>query len=102
MFINLAIVVNAVVIGLETDYSCHSTKNCVQSEFLVWNVFEYLFLIIFLVEMVLKVLAYKWKGYWGDDWNKFDFTLVMLACVDILVMGVIMGGGEGKDRSATR
>eukprot|EP00392_Amoebophrya_sp_AT5.2_P013550 g13677.t1 len=95
IFINVTIAINAVVIGLETDLSCHSTTNCEPDEYVIWNVFEYLFLIIFLAEMILKIIAFSWPGYWQDDWNKFDFFLIMMAILDTWVMAIVGGGGGG-------
>lgn len=99
IFVNLAIVGNAIVIGLETDYSCHSTVNCKPEDFVLWQIFEYLFLFIFTLEIALKIIAYKWKGFWEENWNKFDFLLVGSAMMDVLVMGALLGtskqGGGG-------
>ena len=30
----------------------------------------------FFVELVAKVAAVRWDGYWADGWNRFDFLLV--------------------------
>ena len=37
------------------------------------------FLVIFTVEAILKIGAFGWALYWRDDWNKFDFIVVILS-----------------------
>lgn len=41
------------------------------------------FTLIYTVEMVIKVIAYKMK-YFHDGWNVFDFMIVMFAYVGLL------------------
>lgn len=43
---------------------------------------NYLFTFVFLVEMILKLLAYKWS-YFQTDWNKFDFGVVIASLFDL-------------------
>ncbi|XP_075470088.1 voltage-dependent L-type calcium channel subunit alpha-1S isoform X2 [Ascaphus truei] len=40
---------------------------------------------IFTVEMVLKLVAFKAKGYFGDPWNVFDFLIVVGSIVDVIL-----------------
>jgi len=35
--------------------------------------------LLFIVEAVIKIFHYRWLGYWASSWNRFDFTLVILA-----------------------
>merc|ERR1712166_1695917 len=39
---------------------------------MLFDVCEIAFTIIFVIEMILKLLAYGTRGYLVDGWNKFD------------------------------
>ncbi|XP_074833425.1 voltage-dependent L-type calcium channel subunit alpha-1S [Carettochelys insculpta] len=43
------------------------------------------FTILFTVEMVLKLMAFKAKGYFGDPWNVFDFLIVIGSIIDVIL-----------------
>jgi hypothetical protein len=53
------------------------------------NVLNYMFTFIFTVEMVLKIYALSFAGYWLEAWNRFDFVIVMLCLVDIVVSDIL-------------
>ncbi|XP_075709647.1 voltage-dependent L-type calcium channel subunit alpha-1S [Rhinoderma darwinii] len=40
---------------------------------------------IFTVEMILKLAAFKAKGYFGDPWNVFDFLIVIGSVIDVIL-----------------
>uniref|UniRef100_A0A7M4FMU5 Voltage-dependent L-type calcium channel subunit alpha n=1 Tax=Crocodylus porosus TaxID=8502 RepID=A0A7M4FMU5_CROPO len=40
---------------------------------------------VFTVEMVLKVIAFKPKGYFSDAWNTFDSLIVIGSIVDVVL-----------------
>ncbi len=42
------------------------------------------FTILFLVEALVKIRTYKWTNYWGDNWNKFDFIITLVAIPSLL------------------
>lgn len=44
----------------------------------VLNVLDLVFLLIFILEAIVKIREYGIKGYFGDRWNQFDFILVVL------------------------
>lgn len=44
-----------------------------------------IFTAIFTIEMVFKLIAFKVKHYFAETWNIFDFVVVILSNVDILV-----------------
>jgi hypothetical protein len=46
---------------------------------------NYIFLGIYIIEMMLKMLGLGFKQYFKDPWNKFDFVLVMLSIVDVVL-----------------
>uniref|UniRef100_A0A044PYG0 Voltage-dependent L-type calcium channel subunit alpha n=1 Tax=Xenopus tropicalis TaxID=8364 RepID=A0A044PYG0_XENTR len=66
---------------------------------------------IFTVEMVLKLAAFKAKGYFGDPWNVFDFLIVIGSIIDVIlseidVRGLALGtnvlGGTAAGHQCTR
>lgn len=89
MFINLVIVLNTITVGLETEHACRS-PSCQPRDLLLWSLLEIFFLSVFVIEAVLKILAWTWRGYWADNWNRFDFSLGFLGVIDLLVLGVIL------------
>ena len=52
------------------------------------KVANFIFTIIFALEMVLKHYALSFIGYWTDAWNAFDGVLVLFSLVDILFSSV--------------
>lgn len=48
-------------------------------------VFNIMFIIIFALEVVIKVLGTRgaFPAYWADGWNKFDFIVVILSFVSL-------------------
>ena len=57
------------------------------SEPAVWTqtseIINYLFNVAFIIEAILKIYGLMWSAYWADNWNKFDFILVVFSCVDM-------------------
>mmetsp|Transcript_6417 Transcript_6417/g.22602 ORF Transcript_6417/g.22602 Transcript_6417/m.22602 type:complete len:1664 (+) Transcript_6417:339-5330(+) len=53
-----------------------------------------LFAAIFLMEAVLKLYALGYRDYFKDNWNRFDFTTVLLAIVGFIIT-------VGSDSSAS-
>uniref|UniRef100_A0A452H6Z8 Voltage-dependent L-type calcium channel subunit alpha n=1 Tax=Gopherus agassizii TaxID=38772 RepID=A0A452H6Z8_9SAUR len=43
------------------------------------------FTILFTLEMFLKLMAFKAKGYFGDPWNVFDFLIVIGSIIDVIL-----------------
>lgn len=75
-----AILLNAVVMGLETDLP----------DLMPWDVVENLFLVFFGVELLARLFAhgcagyFRWKGNNDFMWNIFDFVIVLLGLVNIM------------------
>lgn len=88
----LLIIGNAIVIGMETD----------MKEFKHWNEIENSFLLVFLIELIFKVIVIGPTTYFDihdNDfiWNFFDFLIVALGCSDAisLLLYPESGGGGG-------
>ena len=57
----------------------------------IWQVFT----VVFIMEMVLKLIAFGIKEYCKNNWNLFDGTIVMLSVLDMVLTytGAISGAG---------
>jgi voltage-gated sodium channel len=73
-FVTAVILVNAVTLGLETS----ATAMEAAGPFLI--ALDRIALSIFVVELVLKMLAYRLR-FFRDGWNIFDFIVVAIALV---------------------
>ncbi len=76
-FIVGLILLNAVILGLETSPT-------IMAEYGTWLVLgNHLVLAVFIVEAALKIIAVapRLKLYFGNGWNLFDFTIVVLSLI---------------------
>ncbi len=73
-FILILIVVNAILLGLETN------KSFPQSTHDLLVQIDRIILAIFVVEITLRLIAYGRK-FWTDPWSLFDFTIVAIALI---------------------
>merc|ERR1719336_3032987 len=48
------------------------------------KVLDWIFVIIFLLEAILKITAVGWELYWASSWNKFDFIIVIIGIISVL------------------
>lgn len=76
--IMVAIVLNILAMALPYDTMSTSYEATVENI----NLF---FTCVFIIEMVLKMIAFGFRGYWINDWNKFDFFVVMSSIIDIIM-----------------
>lgn len=53
---------------------------------------NYVFTIVFIIEAVLKLIAYG-TTYFQTGWNKFDFFVVSASIFDFLLEKALSGGG---------
>jgi len=49
--------------------------------------FNYVFLGFFLVEATIKLIGYGWR-YFKDDWNRFDFIIIIASIAAIVITTV--------------
>lgn len=83
MFMGIIIVLNSIVIGLETDLG--------RGKF---HILEHLFLFIFLSEMILRLCDKKLE-YFKTTWNLFDIALILTGALDLWVLPVVASAGLG-------
>lgn len=72
--ITVLIVINAVILGLETDRSVKASAGN------VLEILDKVILIVFTLEIVLKLFAYR-LDFFRSGWNVFDFLIVAVAWV---------------------
>lgn len=73
-FIIAVILLNSVILGMETSAT-------LMAQYGVWlKTLDKICLAIFIVELVLKLLAYRGL-FWRNGWNVFDFFVVAVALV---------------------
>ncbi len=70
-FILTVIILNAVVLGLQTSKTVNAQAGSVLA------VIDTVCLCIFIAEMVLKMIANKFFGYFKNGWNWFDFIIIL-------------------------
>jgi len=81
-FGGLIIALNAVVIGLETDFP----------QYPHWSYVEHVFLVVFVIELGVRILHFGFGGLvchptdWG--WNSLDVFIVGSGIVDMWVLGL--------------
>lgn len=65
----IAIGINAIVIF------CLSFPQL--SDAIFWVVLDDIFIVFFLAEAIVKISTLKFKNYWKNKWNKFDFIVAV-------------------------
>jgi voltage-gated sodium channel len=87
-FFGGVIMLNALFIGVETDL--RDTELESSSEWLTWFVLDAAFLIIFIVELSLRLcMLARLRDAYRDYWNIFDTTFVVLGVFDTFFLQVI-------------
>ena len=79
-FIIVVIAINAITIGLQTVFQEGPINVALET-------FDYVCLLIYIVEAYLKIRAYG-TGYFKDGWNVFDFAIIVLSLVPPSIMPI--------------
>jgi len=71
------ILINAVILGLETSEALVADFG----QWLEWG--HDIILALFIAEAILKITAVapRWRAYFGDGWNLFDFSIIVLSVI---------------------
>ncbi|XP_073904768.1 voltage-dependent L-type calcium channel subunit alpha-1S isoform X2 [Castor canadensis] len=72
------IMLNAICLGMQ-HYNQSEEMNYIS------DILNVAFTIIFTLEMILKLVAFKARGYFGDPWNVFDFLIVIGSIIDVIL-----------------
>ncbi|KAM5237785.1 voltage-dependent L-type calcium channel subunit alpha-1S [Ctenodactylus gundi] len=94
------IMLNTICLGMQ-HYNQSEEMNHIS------DVLNVAFTIIFTLEMILKLMAFKARGYFGDPWNVFDFLIVIGSIIDVILSEIdtflassgglyCLGGGCGN------
>ncbi|XP_016087231.1 dihydropyridine-sensitive L-type skeletal muscle calcium channel subunit alpha-1 [Sinocyclocheilus grahami] len=69
---------------------CLGIQHCNQSDHItkLSDTLNLIFTVLFTGEMIVKLIAFKAKGYFGDPWNVFDFVIVVGSIVDVVLSEV--------------
>ncbi|KAI4322675.1 hypothetical protein L6164_022345 [Bauhinia variegata] len=74
--VSFLLVLNLVAVIIETTLDIEN--NSAQK---VWQVVEFVFGWIYVIEMALKVYSYGFENYWRDDQNRFDFMITWIIVI---------------------
>lgn len=77
-FITMIIVGNTVTLCIYWPSISDDTTSVLESINIV-------FMLIFIVEMILKHIGVGLRGYWRDPWNRFDGIIVIMSVVDYIL-----------------
>ncbi len=72
----IAILLNGLIIFLLYFPAFHDNEWLIQ--------LDHLFILIFLIEAIVKIAAYGWNEYIKNNWNKFDFFIVIASLPALL------------------
>ncbi|XP_064492167.1 voltage-dependent L-type calcium channel subunit alpha-1S isoform X2 [Pseudopipra pipra] len=72
------ILLNTICLGMQ-HYNQSPEMNHVS------DILNVAFTVLFTLEMILKLMAFKAKGYFGDPWNVFDFLIVIGSIIDVIL-----------------
>ncbi|KAK8727884.1 hypothetical protein OTU49_009502, partial [Cherax quadricarinatus] len=61
------------------------------------DILNLIFTAVFALEFVLKIMAFRFKYYFGDAWNVFDFVIVLGSFIDIVYSEVNVFGKIALD-----
>ncbi|XP_036765377.2 voltage-dependent L-type calcium channel subunit alpha-1S isoform X1 [Manis pentadactyla] len=94
------IMLNTICLGMQ-HYNQSEEMNHIS------DILNVAFTLIFTLEMILKLMAFKARGYFGDPWNVFDFLIVIGSIIDVILSEIdtflassgglyCLGGGCGN------
>ncbi|XP_036926405.1 voltage-dependent L-type calcium channel subunit alpha-1S isoform X3 [Sturnira hondurensis] len=94
------IMLNTICLGMQ-HYNQSEQMNHIS------DILNVAFTFIFTLEMLLKLVAFKARGYFGDPWNVFDFLIVVGSIIDVILSEIdtflassgglyCLGGGCGN------
>ncbi|KAJ1434547.1 Voltage-dependent channel domain superfamily [Sesbania bispinosa] len=74
--VSFILILNLVAVIIETTLDIENNSG--QK---VWQVVEFVFGWIYVIEMALKVYAYGFENYWRDGQNRFDFIITLIIVI---------------------
>ncbi|CAC5406313.1 CACNA1D [Mytilus coruscus] len=80
------IMLNTVILALKYDGQSDTYSKAL-------DYLNMIFTGVFTIEFILKLMAFRFKNYFGDPWNVFDFIIVLGSFIDIIYTEVNPGQG---------
>jgi len=83
--VSLFIILNAIFMGVQTDYQARNVTEAVPR---IFSGMEMFFCAIFTSELLLKLIAYRQRLFFMKDWswNLFDSLLVAIQLIEVIGM----------------
>lgn len=63
---------------------------------------ELFFFIVYVIEFIMKFLALGYENYFKDNWNKFDFFLILFQAIFYIALENFMSSSADKSLAASR
>ncbi|XP_027344097.1 two pore calcium channel protein 1 isoform X2 [Abrus precatorius] len=82
--VSFVLILNLIAVIVETTLDI--ANNSGQK---VWQVVEFIFGWIYVIEMILKVYAYGFANYWRDGQNRFDFIITVTIVIGETVTFIV-------------
>jgi len=82
-FLLFLILGNSIVLGIQAEISNVSDESVLGLK-LVLDIFDYLSLIVFILEILLKWVDEFWD-FWKNGWNNFDFFVTVMSLLPELI-----------------
>ena len=76
----VVIILNSILLGLQTSPAVMTSIGG------ILEILDTVCLDIFIVEMLLKMVAYKFIGYFKSAWNWFDFVIIITSLLSGLAV----------------
>ena len=95
--VSLCIAINILVLCLWTSPTIPYLNG---GDINVYDSLNLCFVIIFAIEALLKVMAYSFAEYIKESGNRFDFFLVCVSIIGLIIVAI--AGPDGKDEPAMR
>lgn len=76
----IVIIINSIILGLQTFPAVNRSIGY------LLGILDSLCLGIFIIEMLLKMIAYKFIGYFKSAWNWFDFIIIVTSVLSGLAV----------------
>ena len=69
---------------------------------IIYDKIDYYFVIIYIAEFVVKIIAQGILGYYRDNWNKFDFSLIVTSLTTDFAISLFKVLRNARTVKATR
>lgn len=96
----IIIILNIIVMGLEIDLGDYNKNGYDRDP--VWIVLEWLFCLIFVAEVCIKVHYHTWRWFFADVWSWLALFIATMAVVDVVILSPLGLSGQLRMLSLVR